>query len=76
MNHTNVERANRLYPALEAYLKALEGRPAFPGEVTNEDTVKDLLADLMHFCDQNGINFIENLEVAADNYNAEVLEEE
>jgi len=45
----------------------LEGRD-FDGD---EDDVKDLLADLMHFCERMEIDFEENLRVARDNYEHE-----
>lgn len=43
---TNEERADRIDTVMQAYCLTLEGRD-FDGD---EDDVKDLLTDLMHFC--------------------------
>lgn len=39
-----------------------------------EDAVTDLLANLMHFCDRNGLSFESELEHAREHYEAEVKE--
>jgi len=64
---TNEERASRIDTVMRAYCLTLEGRD-FDGD---EDDVKDLLADLMHFCERMEIDFEENLRVAQDNYEHE-----
>ncbi len=64
---TNEERAGRIDAVMQAYCLTLEGRD-FDGD---EDDVKDLLADLMHFCERMEIDFEENLRVARDNYEQE-----
>ena len=47
---TNEERADRIDSVMQAYCQSLEGRD-FDGD---EDDVKDMLADLMHFCQRAG----------------------
>jgi len=64
---TNEERADRIDTVMQAYCLTLEGRD-FDGD---EDDVKDLLTDLMHFCERMEIDFEENLRVARDNYEHE-----
>lgn len=64
---TNEERASRIDVVMDSYCRILEHRD-FNGD---EDDVKDLLADMMHFCQREGINFEANLRVARDNYEAE-----
>ena len=64
---TNEERANRIDTVMQAYCLTLEGRD-FDGD---EDDVKDLLTDLMHFCERMEIDFEENLRVARNNYEHE-----
>lgn len=64
---TNEERADRIDTVMQAYCLTLEGRD-FDGD---EDDVKDLLADLMHFCERMEIDFEENLRVARNNYEHE-----
>lgn len=68
---TNEERADRIDTVMQAYCLTLEGRD-FDGD---EDDVKDLLTDLMHFCARMEIDFEENLRVARDNYDHEREEE-
>ena len=64
---TNEERAERIDTVMQAYCLTLDGRD-FEGD---EDDVKDLLTDLMHFCERMEIDFNENLRVARDNYEHE-----
>lgn len=64
---TNEERAGRIDTVMQAYCLTLEGRD-FDGD---EDDVKDLLADLMHFCERMEIDFEGNLRVARDNFEYE-----
>ncbi len=64
---TNEERADRIDTVMQAYCLTLEGRD-FNGD---EDDVRDLLTDLMHFCARMEIDFEENLRVARDNYQHE-----
>ena len=65
---TNKVRASRIDTVMQAYCQVLESRD-FDGD---EDDVKDLLADLMHFCKRNLIDFDDNLRVARDNYEHEI----
>lgn len=64
---TNDERADRIDTVMQAYCLTLEGRD-FNGD---EDDVKDLLTDLMHFCLRMDIDFEENLRIARNNYEYE-----
>ncbi|MDD2273783.1 MAG: hypothetical protein PHH29_16175 [Desulfuromonadaceae bacterium] len=61
---TNEERAGRIDTVMQAYCLTLESRD-FDGD---EDDVKDMLTDLMHFCERMEIDFEENLRVARNNY--------
>lgn len=38
----------------------------------DEDAVSDLLCNLMHYCDRNGLDFQAELSRAASNYEAEI----
>ncbi|MSM39128.1 MAG: hypothetical protein GJT30_05860 [Geobacter sp.] len=69
---TKEERAGRIDTVMQAYCLTLESRD-FDGD---EDDVKDLLTDLMHFCERMEIDFEENLRVARNNYNHERLAEQ
>jgi hypothetical protein len=69
---TNEERADRIDTVMQAYCLTLESRD-FDGD---EDDVKDMLTDLMHFCERMEIDFEENLRVARNNYNHERLTEQ
>lgn len=64
---TNEERAERIDTVMQAYCLTLDGRD-FEGD---EDDVRDLLADLMHFCERMEIDFEENLRIARTNFEAE-----
>jgi len=64
---TNEERAGRIDAVMQTYCQTLEGW-YFYGD---EDDIKDLLTDLMHFCERMNIDFEGNLRVARDNYEHE-----
>ena len=64
---SNEERADRIDTVMQAYCLTLEGRD-YDGD---EDDIRDLLTDLMHFCARIEIDFEENLRVARDNYDHE-----
>lgn len=66
-NPTNEERAARIDPVMQTYCLELEERD-FDGD---EDDVKDMLTDMMHFCERMEIDFEDNLRIARDNYEAE-----
>jgi len=63
----NEERANRIVSVMNEYCQVLEGR------VFNDDDgdITDLLTDLMHFCEQKGIDFATCLRMARTHYAAE-----
>jgi hypothetical protein len=69
---TNAERRARAKSMLEWYNTTALGQP---GEA-DEDTLRDVLADLMHLSDTNvDFPFEESLDIARRNYMAEVTEE-
>lgn len=63
LDPTNTERAAWASVALHAHSVATGG--------DDEDAVCDLLANLGHYCDANGISFAEQLQRACDHYHAE-----
>jgi len=66
---TNADRAGRIEGVLNTYRQ----------EVSGEDIdccVTDLITDLMHWCDQNNINFAEAVDSADMHFTAEKDEEE
>lgn len=69
---TNEERAGRIDTVMQAYCLTLQSRDFD----VDEDDVKDLLTDLMHFCERMEIDFEENLRVARNNYTHERLAEQ
>ncbi len=61
--------------------EAMEAVPAFSEMLAPEEggpytAVKDLLCDLMHFCDREGLEFDEALDAARDLYEGEVADDE
>ena len=74
MGEMNRKRANWAQEAMEAV-------PAFsrmmdPAEGGPYTATKDLLCDLMHFCDREGIDFDEVLDAAKNLYDGEVADDE
>jgi hypothetical protein len=62
---TNEDRANRIASCIECYANT-------KGEVVDTDTdVRDMLTDIMHYCDIQGIVFDAELSIATDNYSFE-----
>jgi hypothetical protein len=57
---TNKDRAARAAQAIEQF---------------TDDRATDLLADLMHFCDANQLDFEEQLDVARRTYTGDIEEE-
>ena len=57
---TNTDRANRAFYAIAHRIHATGA--------DTDDAVTDLLADLMHFCNQCGIDFDDQLSRATDHY--------
>lgn len=66
---TNIDRAGWAETALKAFEKVT-------GSDAKEEGVRDLLADMMHYCDVNDIDFANELRVATDNYDEEITEEQ
>lgn len=69
---TNKERADRMLATLAAYRKAQSGWDMPPDEAD----LSDLLADLMHWCKREGIDFAAELERAQENFQMELLDAE
>lgn len=63
---TNEQRANDAGEAVTAYAAALDTVPQ-----TYEDTVRDLIAGLGHWCDREGIDFAVAVIAALRNWRAE-----
>ena len=66
IDRTNLARAKT---ARKALCRSLRNRGESP--VADSDSVGDLLADLMHFCDWKGLDFDSLLKYARLNYNEE-----
>jgi hypothetical protein len=62
----NKVRAARIPLTLAAYRKAQS-----PYNVPDEADIRDMLTDLMHYCQKQGINFKDELRVATNNYEEE-----
>jgi len=61
---TNKQRAERAREALNLY------------ELTaDESNLRDLVCDLRHLADETGQDWEKELQIAMDNYNAEMLED-
>jgi len=77
MNHpdepTNEDRADRIPPALEAYIATrgdtLEGGP---GSLPGLYDLADILADMRHYCDRERIDFNHAVAVSQDHHDQEV----
>ncbi len=63
---TNDERANRIPPTIEAYVKAR-------GDMAEDDATDsiDLLTDLMHYAKREGYDFDKWMVMAQVNFNSE-----
>lgn len=69
-------RAARASVALAEYEShAYEKELAVADPPQFEESVRDLLADLMHFCDKFDIHFMEEFRIARNNYFAEIEED-
>jgi hypothetical protein len=64
---TNAERAMWADEALQAFIDRTR--------CDSEDSLADLLADLMHWADQAGLSFAEQLHRARYHYAVEIAEE-
>jgi hypothetical protein len=61
---TNLERINRIEEVLDLVMN-------LTGDDDNESAVSDLLTDTMHYCQDQGFDFVKKLNVAILNYNEE-----
>ena len=69
---TNAQRTQFAFMAIQAHTSA-KGVQCDPDPAYSD--LPDLLADLMHFCAQNNIDFTLALESARGHFTAEVAEE-
>ena len=67
---TNVERADRIYRLMLVYKQYKGDNEDYTTDVT------DLLTDLMHYCDEMGIDFDRRMGFARAYYEAEYEEEQ
>jgi len=69
MSHTvtNADRAEKAFRALSYYCQ--------PGPPKGQEGVSDLLCDLMHYCDEQAIDFNLALQDALWNHGEEVKDE-
>lgn len=70
--NTNKERAERALHALREYKLYCDEET---GELDREETIGDLLIDLMHLCDRSNISFDEIVSRAHEHHRHEVKEE-
>jgi len=66
---TNKDRAARIDDTLDAYRTAQTGTS---NRLEDPQDVSDLLADLLHWCKREHVNFEQELATARMNFNAEV----
>lgn len=69
---TNLDRSTWADAALDAYARLTR---TIPEDSDTEELVRDLLTDLMHLCDRDGVDFAQELEYARGNYQEEMDEE-
>jgi hypothetical protein len=67
----NAERAEKAFRTMLVFMQ-YTGLTRADGY---ETAITDLIADLQHLCDEQGIEFAEVLRVAEDHYQAELAEE-
>lgn len=65
--NTNDRRANRAEAAICEYVHSLRDA----SDIRDESTVSDMICDLRHFCDREGIDFEAALKSANMNWEAE-----
>lgn len=70
---TNVDRAVRAADALLA--AGVDTGVGVPGRPDSVYPLRDLLADLMHYCDLYAVDFDDELRIARYHYRAETEEE-
>ena len=63
---TNAERAEHVHQCIMHYEQITK--------VEREDALKDFLASAIHWADEQGVDFYEDLRIARMNYDAEVEE--
>ena len=71
MEPTNSERISRIDGTLREYVAQRDS--SYRDGDYDEDDVRDILADLMHWCQANDIDFDNALSFATDNYSEEKL---
>lgn len=66
---TNEDRASRIDDTLDAYRTAQTGAA---NRMEDPQDVSDLLADLLHWCKREDVDFEQELATARMNFNVEV----
>ena len=66
----NQDRAESACKAVERFSDALD-----MGDEDDDTRISDLLCNMMHFCDQQGVDFHDCLERASRNYETEIADE-
>lgn len=72
LNVTNEDRANRAAAALSTYAEQTRNDP---NDFDKAELLRDLLGDLMHYADEHGLDFAQELTWAEGNYEDERDEE-
>lgn len=70
----NHARSNRIYGVMEKYREY--GADGNLNHNDKEECVTDILADLRHYCDENGVDFHQACDMSYQHYNAELTEEQ
>lgn len=70
----NDRRLARAAETMHRYRVLIYGRSQYAHEPLGQ-SVRDLLADLLHWCDLNGIDFDAELEIARDHFHCETNED-
>lgn len=69
---TNTQRASRIVACLKAHEDAEVAEGNHPEQITDADRAQDMLTDLMHWCDQNEIDFDDLLNLSDMAYRSEI----
>lgn len=71
---TVLERAVWVELALQSFTLAVDGNPMPRGNEDRKTVVVDFLANLLHFCEREGIDFDDAMQTATMHHHAEVAE--
>ena len=71
---TNEERVSDAHQTLSQFSTLVDGTSA-EFQIDPESVLTDLLANLMHYCHEAGLEFSKSVRIASDHYTAELAEE-